>query len=422
MAALVFAFPLRKKSRFPLRLLLFGIGWIGLLILSAVFRTHFTGVLPRLAVNILNLTLPLLMLEVCLAEDKLTVLNTWCAGVAAEEIASVTHELLQAALGLDSASVLTLFPSLPIDLQVLVFIAYHFLIDLLLYVLIGRRRVESGDRKSLIQLTILVVLSIVCISVLSTITYSYRTESLGLFITSRLYSFAFALLILLIRFGIISIGHARNEISMMEQVMQQERKQYEQNRENINLINMRCHDLKHQLANLAGRLTDEEVLSLQEAMSIYDNTIKTGNEVLDVVLYENQLSCRKENIQLSCLANGKSLSFMHTRHIYALFSNALRNAMEAVRQLDNPEQRIISIHVDDLEDQVEISVINYYQGEILSTDGGLETTKHDMNHHGFGTMSMRYITEQYGGHMGVDARNGIFRLYITLPKPKENAA
>ncbi len=37
--------------------------------------------------------------------------------------------------------------------------------------------------------------------------------------------------------------------------------------------------------------------------------------------------------------------------------------------------------------------------------------------HGFGTMSMRYIAEQYHGRMAMEARNGIFRLYITLRKP-----
>ena len=111
---------------------------------------------------------------------------------------------------------------------------------------------------------------------------------------ARICSLVFALVILLIRSGIISQGQARTEISLMERVMAEERKQYEHNRESINLINMRCHDLKHQLANLSGRLTDEEVKSLQEAMNIYDSTIKTGNEVLDVVLYENQLACRKE--------------------------------------------------------------------------------------------------------------------------------
>ena len=94
-------------------------------------------------------------------------------------------------------------------------------------------------------------------------------------------------------------------------------------------------------------------------------------------------------------------------------------SIEAVRRVEDPEQRIISIHVEDQGDHVEISVINYYAGEVAASGGAVETTKADVNHHGFGTMSMKYITEQYGGHMGVDARGGIFRLFITIPKPKD---
>ena len=420
-AALIFALPLKKKKGYPLRLLVCFLGWLVLLFGETVLRTKYAGVTTRLPVHMLNLLLSLPMLLFCVEEKPLTILNTWCAGLAAEEIASVAHELLLLSFGLDPSNVLSLFIHLDLDAQMLLFHLFHLGVYLALYVLLGRRRLETTDQKSLKHMTYLVVVSILFIGAISAFTYEYRDESSRLFVAARIYSLVFALVILLIRSGIISQGQARTEISLMERVMAEERKQYEHNRESINLINMRCHDLKHQLANLSGRLTDEEVKSLQEAMNIYDSTIKTGNEVLDVVLYENQLACRKEQIQLTCLANGKALSFMRTRHIYALFSNALRNAMEAVRKLDDPEQKIISIHVEDQGEQVEISVINYYNGEIQQGENGLDTTKNDPNHHGFGTMSMKYIAEQYGGRMGVDARNGIFRLLITLPKPKAEA-
>jgi len=422
LSGLIMALPYQKKKRLPLRLLFCFLLWMALLWGAVILRTHVPSMATRIPVHILNLSLTLPMLFICLDENQFTVLNVWCAGLAAEEIGAVLYEFLMSAFGFDTSKSLSFFGYVSFELDILVFQLIHLLIYLAVYFLLGRRNKAMEDPRSLKQLTWLVVVSVLLISGLSAFSSEFRSQSPVLFIVTRVYSLALALVILLIRSGIIHQGQARAEIAVMEQVMAQERKQYEQNRENIYLINMRCHDLKHQLANLAGKLTNEEVKSLQEAMNIYDSTIKTGNEVLDVVLYENQLTCEKEHIQLSCMANGKALSFMRTRHIYALFSNALRNAMEAVRKVENPEQRIISIHVEDVGEQVEITVINYYAGEISTSDGQMMTSKTDINHHGFGTMSMRHITDQYHGRMGVEARNGIFKLFISLPKPAETAA
>lgn len=419
-AAFIFSASHKKKKRYPLRLLVCFLLWVALLWGAAILRTHFPAVVTRFPVHFLNFSLTLPMLFICLDEDAFTVLNVWCAGVATEEIGAVLYEFLMSAFGVDTSQAFSFFGSVSIELDMIFFYLIHILIYLAVFFSMERKNSYTEDRQSLRHMTYLVVVSVLVISILSAFTSEFRGESSSLFIITRVYSLAFALLILLIRSGIIYQGQARSEISVMEQVMAEERKQYEQNRENINLINMRCHDLKHQLANLSDKLTSEEVASLQEAMNIYDNnSIKTGNEVLDVVLYENQLACQKEHIQLSCMADGKALSFMRTRHIYALFSNALRNAMEAVRKLEDPDQKIISIHVEDMKDHVEITVINYFTGEISTADGKIATTKADLNHHGFGTMSMKYITDQYHGHMGIEARNGIFKLFISIPKPEE---
>ena len=417
MAAILFALPIpRKKPLWPRMLASLAV-WLPLMMLAVYVRTRWPGVATRLSGMLINISFTLPILFLLLEDNPFTVLSTWCAAVAAEEIVATAYDVIMACFDLDTSQALFPLSTGDVETDILLYLLMRFCMTGLVYLAFGRHPARAGDPRSLRQLALLSTGIVLLIAFFSTFTQEHRSESLSLFLISRSYALAFAFLILLIRSGIIRQDEARQEISIMEQVLREERKQYEQNRENIQLINMRCHDLKHQLSRLAGRLTDEEVRSLQEAMNIYDAAIKTGSEVLDVVIYENQLACQKENIQLSCMADGAALSFMRTRHIYALFSNALRNAMEAVRKLEDPQQRIISIHVEDMGDHVEISVINYYAGEVNGTGGTLNTTKGDMNHHGFGTMSMKYITDQYGGHMGVDARGGVFRLFITIPKP-----
>lgn len=243
----------------------------------------------------------------------------------------------------------------------------------------------------------------------------YCGESQALYLINRVFIIIVSVFILLLRSGITFQSEYRTEIALMESMLREQRKQYERNRKSIDIINMRCHDLKHRLADLAGKLTQEEIASLQEAMNIYDSTIRTGNEVLDVVIYENQLACQQEHIRLSCMADGRLLSFMHTRHLYALFSNALQNAMEAVRQLDDPEKKNIGVTVERRADRADISVINYCRAPVSAQGDLPATTKDDRNHHGFGLQSMRYIVQQYGGTLQTSVADEVFTLHISLP-------
>ena len=119
------------------------------------------------------------------------------------------------------------------------------------------------------------------------------------------------------------------------------------------------------------------------------------------------------------MADGKALSFMRTTHIYALFSNALENALEAVQKLEDPEMRVVDLSVAQSAGTVEILISNYFQGELPLQDGlPLATTKADKNRHGFGTLSMKYVAELYGGTLTAAVKGPIFTLNISIPIPQ----
>ena len=147
--------------------------------------------------------------------------------------------------------------------------------------------------------------------------------------------------------------------------------------------------------------------------------MKTGSEVLDVVLYSTMLKCMDNGISFTSMADGECLSFMRTRHIYALFSNALDNAVEAVMRVSDPEKRVISLHVRRLSGAVEIAVMNYYEGEIKFKNDLPQTIKTDGRRHGFGTSSMQYIVSQYGGTMKISAKDSVYLLELRLNIPEK---
>lgn len=124
-------------------------------------------------------------------------------------------------------------------------------------------------------------------------------------------------------------------------------------------------------------------------------------------------------IFFTSMADGECLSFMRTRHIYALFSNALDNAVEAVMRVSSPEKRVISLHIRQLSSAVEIAVMNYYEGEIRFKNDLPQTRKTDGRRHGFGTSSMQYIVSQYGGTMKISAKDSVYLLEIRLNIPEK---
>ena len=165
---------------------------------------------------------------------------------------------------------------------------------------------------------------------------------------------------------------------------------------------------------IEGRLTEEEAVSLREAIQFYDANIKTGNEVLDVVLCEKAMTCQRNGISFSCMADGSRLGFLTPVQTYTLFGNIIDNAVEAVSPL--PEgQRVISLTCREDGDGLVIEESNYFAGT-LSMEGGLPVTdKTDQSRHGFGTKSIQYIAGQYGGVMDIKCIDNMFFLTIQFP-------
>ena len=79
---------------------------------------------------------------------------------------------------------------------------------------------------------------------------------------------------------------------VLQQMMRQQRQQMELSKETVELINIKCHDIRKQLYTLGSRVPTEELDELKKAVDIYDSTVKTGNETLDVLLAERSIVCK----------------------------------------------------------------------------------------------------------------------------------
>lgn len=222
-------------------------------------------------------------------------------------------------------------------------------------------------------------------------------------------------------FEIVYNRRLQMDMAAVERMRAAEARQYEMRRESIEAINLKAHDLKHQIRQLAAgaAAVDERVLdNLSREVDVYDCVVKSGNDALNTILTEKSLYCEKRGITLSCIADGTALGFMAPADLYSFFGNALDNAIEAVERLNDAERRSIGLVVRRQGDMALIHVENYFDGELcLGPDGLPRTSKGDKANHGYGTRSMRMIVEAAGGTMTCRAAGDIFCLDVMVPIP-----
>lgn len=240
-------------------------------------------------------------------------------------------------------------------------------------------------------------------------------------IAESLYAMVCCNFALVIQFSLLRESKMVREDAIIRQLWHDERRQYEQQKSDMELINIKCHDIRHKIAEFSSKLTEEEINSLKQTISIYDSAVKTGNKTLDVILTKKSLLCKKEEIKLTCMGDGASLDFLSESELYSLLENALDNAIEAVRKLPK-EKRQISLLIRSIGDVVTVGTTNYYDSHLIFTDGlPLTTSENEAGYHGFGMLSMRRIADRYGGELSVKAENGIFELNLYLVKPEKTA-
>lgn len=234
-------------------------------------------------------------------------------------------------------------------------------------------------------------------------------------ITVSLYSIASCILALsvqLVLFRSINLQHENDTIRLL---WQEDQRQYEITKKTIETINIKHHDLKNRLTEINAFLSEEDIRSIEEAVSTYDSKIKTGNEALDVLLTKNSLLCKAEGIIITYMGNGSDFSFMSTMDVYSLFGNAVDNAIEAVRKVADPEKKVVDIVTEKCGNMITIIITNYCEGEIAFTDGVPTTTKTaEEGFHGFGMKSMRLLAEKYHGSLNVRLEDNLFILMVSV--------
>ncbi len=418
---------LQRADQFWLRLIL---GFAGVLVLTgaASWLYLFWGqnALGRSAIYIALFTATIAHVRLCFGEPCLTILFCCSVAYAAQNLCYklyltlvCTAELLRFSVG-----------SFPLDVyQRLFHHSFYVAAALVLYRLFIHRvaRLAAScqlDRQMLsLSIVVLLITAILCsvedvyFAQLS-VGWENRFDHIALFMlrqSGNLFSVTCCIIVLLLAWRTIEQRELAQEVEYLQHTIRQSQRQYEISRDTIERINIKCHDIKYQIASLAAQghpLGPDAVCDLEKAISIYDTRIETHNQLLDVLLTEKSLYCEQNGIQLSCMVDGEKLDFLESSDLYCLFGNVIDNALEAVAAVPQRERRIISLVVKARGDMLLIQQDNYFDGTLTFQDGLPLTTKADSSCHGFGLRSIRMIVHKYDGELTTHVDGDVFHLNI----------
>ena len=211
-----------------------------------------------------------------------------------------------------------------------------------------------------------------------------------------------------------------DKAEMERQLRLQKQKDYE----NMRLVseNMRhhFHDLKYLLAALERNpeeLHSGALDTLREDIAVFENTMDTGCDTLDVVLSDALQRCRQRGVQWTCMADGAALGFVDPLDLYIMVGNALDNALESLSAVSDPGKRFLSVNIWSRERMVFLRIENYCETVPEFRNEFPVTTKQDAAKHGFGMRSIDSVVARYGGEWKAAVEENTFILRIILPMP-----
>lgn len=232
------------------------------------------------------------------------------------------------------------------------------------------------------------------------------------------YSITLSLFTVYALFSSLKKNKNEEELRLVKKMLKDSKNNYELSKKNIEMINIKVHDLKHQIRHIGATnaISQKAIEEIEETVSIYDSQISTGNNALDIILTEKSLYCHKNKIKLTCIADGKLLSFLDEVEIYSLFGNLIDNAAHATKKIEQEDKRFIGLSIQNNKSFVTIDIHNFYEGEIrMGPDGFPLTTRSDKENHGFGYKSIVYLVKKYNGEISLSTDNGTFEVNIIFP-------
>ncbi len=179
------------------------------------------------------------------------------------------------------------------------------------------------------------------------------------------------------------------------------------------------HNMKHRLEAIRIQLDEEDYNRAKSDLSSMLTNIEmqrivdSGNPQLDAILNLKLSEAQEAGIKVETkvfVASGLHLTFSD---MCVLIGNAFDNAIEACQKIGNGEKSI-TLEMSSVNQALFLSISNSL-ADAAAND--LQSSKEDIENHGFGLASIRYIAEKYNGTVNIQTTGQIFNLEVVLQNP-----
>lgn len=412
-AELLFFKALQKREKFYMRFILSVL--FALFLVSQLGLSSWTTTLSRFVMLLVILAISYFCMFISYKEAPFSIFSACIAGIATQHIANKVLGLLELIPAVDFFSKESIIKDLILE------IAVSFAIYLIIYLLFARNfRPDTGSIESTILSVILVL---TCIGI-NRLVIDHSEANIYYKAASCLYAIICCVFAMTIQFFFSKWQQEKADSLVIKQLLSASEKQYEQWKAMVQLNNIHTHDLKHMLNNiekLAGKDAIEipDLSPIRNSLDEFAPLVKTGNEVIDVLLRNMDTLCKEQDIHFNCVSYTEMLGKFDSMSLYFLFANAIDNARAGAGAVTVPDKRMVDVSLKQFGDSVIIHVWNYFNGELTIKDG-LPVSSNTSSGHGFGLKSIKMLVDKFEGAMEARPEGDVFHLNIILPLKKDN--
>ncbi len=182
------------------------------------------------------------------------------------------------------------------------------------------------------------------------------------------------------------------------------------------------HDIKNHILtmNILAENGDIEEIKkyLKEMSDILDESSYvriTGISAVDAILNEKLYEAQSDSITTNYDVMKLEKCCIKPVDMCIILSNALDNAIEANKAIEDPEKRYIKLKIYGDEAYTVISVTNPTVNDpVKMSAGNIRTTKKDSENHGLGLKSIESTTRKYDGEMLIKCEDNVFTIVLRL--------
>jgi len=209
---------------------------------------------------------------------------------------------------------------------------------------------------------------------------------------------------------------AQNKEQIIRITLEQQAKEIETVKQRELELRMLRHDMRLLLNSLALSIEQNDKETSLKLISGHVSQIDATsihrfcrNDIINYILSSYDAKCKSQHITLTATVELEELTVDETMFA-SILSNALDNALNAQQELP-PERRSIKVILKTDQDKLLLSVKNTVKTVPVFRDGLPQTRRSD---HGYGTQSIRYLTEKLGGNCHFAVQDQIFITRVVI--------